>query len=497
MADAAGGVDTSSYPKLPATPPNFLDTASKLQTLQSGAIQNQQQQLTLIQQRFKAVAGQIPGLLAKPDLNQSDIQQFYQNNVKNGFITDDQAAMKLSQLPPTQGMPAAQAALILKNHMGNELQTAQSTMEALNYHLGEKGQGDNGASTFSTLSSPKPGFAGNPQAGGVIQPQPGIPTQPPPTQPIVSQGAPGQPARGTPGIVGPSAPPTGLPTQPGGSILPFKPGTTPPQIMSAGGVPTTGAPTAVKTQSFTPTGLPPGAGTAMEASGQALAQARQSGASFQRDVFPLVQAIPELEKLGTKGTGPGTELRNKLKSFVLSNVPGVKESDFNGSVGDYDKATKYLTDFVNQTGSSGTNDKLAAAFAGNPSTHISNAAAVDVAKSALALRRMQHAQYLAFEQTGLPENEYSRWNATNAVVNKPVIDPATNKPAIDPSTGQPKKTNYQIDPRAFGVDLMSNAAKAKLLEQLNKSPSEKAAFEASVKVAQDSGFITPPTGTQQ
>ena len=128
-------------------------------------------------------------------------------------------------------------------------------------------------------------------------------------------------------------------------------------------------------------------------------QGGKTAARYQRDIFPLKEAIPALERLGTKGTGPGTETINNIKSFVLSNVPGVKESDFNGTVGDYDKAKKYLTDFVNQTGSTGTNDKLAAAFAGNPSVHISNAAAQDVAKSALALRRMQQAQIIEFEKT--------------------------------------------------------------------------------------------------
>jgi hypothetical protein len=242
-----------------------------------------------------------------------------------------------------------------------------------------------------------------------------------------------------------------------------------------------GSPKPVPTQSFTPTGLPPGTSEAMKASGEQLAQERVRGGSFQRDVFPLMKALPALETLGTKGTGPGTETLNQVKSFLLSNVPGITEEKLS-SVKNFDEAKKYLTDFVNQTGNSGTNDKLAAAFAGNPSVHISNAAAVDVAKSALALRRMQHARYLAFEQSGLPESEFARWNATNAVINPQV-------------PGQPR-TNYQLDPRAFGVDMMSYESRQKLKAELNKNAAEKAAFDASVKLAQDSGFITPPSGTK-
>lgn len=218
------------------------------------------------------------------------------------------------------------------------------------------------------------------------------------------------------------------------------------------------------------TGLPPGESEAENIAGQAsgtmLADMRKRAATFQRDIFPLMEAIPALEKLGTKGTGPGTETLNHLKSFALSNIPGVKESDFGfGTVKDYDKAKKYLTDFVNQTGSTGTNDKLAAAFAGNPSVNISNAAAVDVAKSALALRRMQQAIYLEAEGKGLKANRVARYVAT--------------------------RTN-DLDARAFGVDTMTPKAKSVLFAQLKKDPKEFARFENSLKVAVDSGFISPP-----
>jgi hypothetical protein len=290
--------------------------------------------------------------------------------------------------------------------------------------------------------------------------------------------------------MGPNTSPTGLPSAPGalpvgnmpvpqgmklggGTVTGIQVG---PDQPNMGGVPSAGLPTRVPTQSIrseTPqTGLAPGIAAPMQASGEQLANDRTRAASFQRDIFPLMQAIPDLEKLGTKGTGPGTDTINNLKSFVLSNVPGIKASDFSplSTVADYDKAKKYLTDFVNQTGNSGTNDKLAASFAGNPSVHISNAAAVDVAKSALALRRMQQAQLLMFEQSGLPASQYSQWVA---------------------------QTTNKFDPRAFGIDMMNAQAKQKLLAQLNKNPTEKANFEATLKSAQGLGFLTPPSGTAQ
>ena len=214
------------------------------------------------------------------------------------------------------------------------------------------------------------------------------------------------------------------------------------------------------------TGLAPGVAEAETraggASGEQLAHARTAATNYQRDIFPLSQAIDSLERLGTKGTGPGTEEINQLKSFILSNVPGVKSEDFSGTVEDYDKAKKYLTDFVNQTGNTGTNDKLAASFAGNPSVGISNAAAVDVAKSALALRKMQQAITLDFERKRLPASQYSRYVA--------------------------QLTN-SLDPRAFGVDLLKPDKKAKLAENLNKHPEDKVNFERSLQLAVELGLI--------
>ena len=215
------------------------------------------------------------------------------------------------------------------------------------------------------------------------------------------------------------------------------------------------------------TGLAPGVAEAETraggASGEQLAHARIAASNYQRDIFPLTQAIPALERLGTKGTGPGTEEINQLKSFILSNVPGVKSEDFKGTVADYDKAKKYLTDFVNQTGSTGTNDKLAAAFAGNPSVGISNAAAVDVAKSALALRKMQQAAIINFERLGLPASQFSRYMT---------------------------QTMNTLDPRAFGFDLIKDAKKQKaLIDDLKSKPAEAENFRKSYELAKSLGMI--------
>lgn len=204
-------------------------------------------------------------------------------------------------------------------------------------------------------------------------------------------------------------------------------------------------------------------------SGTQLAQDRIGAANYRREVFPLEQAIPALEGLGTTGTGPGTETLNQFKSFLQSAGGGAMLGVDLDKIKNFDEAKKYLTDWVMANGSTGTNDKLAAAFASNANVGISNAAAVDVAKSALALRRMKQAQTIEFAKSGLPESEYTNWAST---------------------------WNVAQDPRAFGVDLMTPKAKSALLADLNKKGHEgdKARFIASLRAADSNGLSSPRGG---
>lgn len=214
---------------------------------------------------------------------------------------------------------------------------------------------------------------------------------------------------------------------------------------------------------------PPGVAEAQTATGQgsgeALNAARQRSFNYRQEVFPLEQAIPALEKLGKTGTGPGTEETNHIKSFLQSaGVPGF-DAD---KIKTFDEAKKYLTDFVNQNGNTGTNDKLAASFAGNPSVGISNAAATDVAKSALALRRMKQAQLVEFEKSGLPDSEYAKWAG-----------------------------HWQLnhDPRAFGFDMMTPAQRKNVLasfpEGKDGSVGPRDLFKLQVQQAHQAGIISP------
>ena len=351
-------IDTSSYPKLPTNPPSFLDTASKYgalqqqqQAIQSNQLTIQNQQLNLLKQRFNAVAGQIPGLISKPDLNEQDIVNFYTNNQKEKLMDPETTATEIGQIPPTAGMPPAQATLTLKNWLGQKLQMAQSTMEALNYHLGQGGSVNTGAQIAPTLASPKPGFAGNPQAGGIIAPQAGIPAQLPPTQQYPSPGGAGNPPMGTP-VLRQSAPsPTGLPTAPG--ALPVGPMVNPPRNIQGmggnitginvgpdqnmGGVPSAGAPNPVQTSKFTPVGTSP----LFDAGKTQYVNDQQIASQKSQSLIPIMQAIPMLKDIMA---GPGTATYNNalagLKAF------GIVSTSDNDPVAIRQEVVKKLNQYV-------------------------------------------------------------------------------------------------------------------------------------------------------
>jgi hypothetical protein len=194
----------------------------------------------------------------------------------------------------------------------------------------------------------------------------------------------------------------------------------------------------------------------------------REAANFPRSSLPLTKAIPLLEHLGQTGTGVGSDAWNQAMSLLQT--MRVPISDPN-NIKAFDEAKKYLTDYVNQTGNSGTNDKLAAAFAGNPSVHISNAAAIDVAKTALAMQRFKQAQILSYGNQ--PPEGYAKHAAQFA---------------------------QTMDPRAFGLDLMAPEARKALFASLPKKPDsqgretnqERIRFLNSLQAAHDTGMVQMP-----
>jgi hypothetical protein len=227
------------------------------------------------------------------------------------------------------------------------------------------------------------------------------------------------------------------------------PALAPPSANPDGGVVT--SPPAGQVEAQTKT-----AAAGAEQFGQDVARER----NYQADILPLEKARDALISLGTTGTGPGTEQLNEVKSFLTSmGIVGPDED-----VKNFDEARKYLVQYARGAGDTGTNDKLAAAFAGNPSLGISNAASVDVVKTAISLRRLQNAQVRAFSSSQQSPADYSKWST---------------------------EFNATQDPVAYGFDMMDGAQRLKYFKGL--SGEEKNKFLTSLKTAQQLGVIAPPS----
>jgi hypothetical protein len=115
-------------------------------------------------------------------------------------------------------------------------------------------------------------------------------------------------------------------------------------------------------------------------SGKQLAGDLAESRNYPSRVYPLQQAIPLLEKLGPGYQGMVGQAKADFSNFHHSLTGSAPSND---PATAYGELKKYLTQEALRNGDSGTNDKLAATFAGNPSTDMNNAAATDVVKSTL------------------------------------------------------------------------------------------------------------------
>lgn len=435
MADGfgtMGGVDTSSY--RPYQPQNMLEQVGGMVHVAREAQGLKSDQYDLATRQLGTLRSTLSSLLANPNVSSKEVIEAGGKLAAEGIVTPQMLATELA------GMPQDPNGLRqwLTGHLANTMDTEQK----LHQFYGSNGLIDNGTTLQPVIQrSPMMG-------GGVVNAGGGIQKGLTPGEQVAPQHVVGP--NGQPGIVTTSefARSRGL-NVPGAAV----PAPAPGKVTSA----------PLQPLPPTPTALPPGQGEAQQqvgaGSGQQLDTDMKAARSLPDRTFGLVHAIPALERLGTTGTGPTSE---GLHDFVSAmQTLGVPIADPN-RVKDYDEARKYLVDWVNRSGNTGTNDKLAAMFAGSPSVGISNAAAVDIAKSAVALERMKSAAPLAFQKTGLSADQYTRWAQQWA---------------------------QQQDPRAYGFDLMAPDERAKFVKSL--SPREKAQFVASLRTAHDNGLTNP------
>lgn len=459
MAD--GNVDTSIYPR--ANQNSLIEGLGQVQALKNAAVQNQllqteaqragvglsQDKINLAHQGFQWLSQGLGSLAADPRIatpaGPGLLKQFAAQGVQQGWLTPEVANAEIANMPsdPSQLPQYVQNLNLRAQDAGNQFAQIYGTPGTIN----------NGNTIVPVTSSPLMGIR---RIGADIPVQ----TSPGERATLVNGtnylGQPTVTPAGTilqnAGLNPLTAMPATAPNQPVNQLQPYPQGQAP---VPAAQVPATGGSVV--------TGPSPGALEAKKAigtaSGQQLAADTAQEANFQSDVTPLVKARDALVALGPTGTGPGKEQINEIKSFLISS--GVMPP--NEDVKNFDEARKYLTQYATSVGSPNTNDKLAANFAGNPNVSISNAAAVDVLKTALSLRRLQNAKVRAFQASGEQPDTYNQWAA---------------------------KFNSSQDPVAYGFDMMSPEQRKKYVSGL--SPAERQKFVGSLQTATQLGLVTPP-----
>lgn len=499
MAEKAGGIggsDTSIYRQPEG--PGMLDVAGKAMGLAQQNTNLQQSQFNLQQGKLQAINAQLGAAMADPVVQaggpngMKQLMSYAGKLVAMGHVSakDLSAAMtginqnnimqglkqyQLSALQAQQQLDAVQGGLQTIN-TGREQQLIRTPAYGAATPV-PNGRFENqltpGESVQPVAAPPDPNsgaprqqpLAGFGVASGVLNPDRTMRSNP-----LMQQGAPQTtgnrlPVRQQPMPPNAAPAPTGNPAPQ--ASAPSIPMPSQPErgVRQPGQVAQATNPYGTMT-----TGLPPGQAEAQrvggEASGTQLAADMAHASKITQATYPVVQAITRLERLGPKGTGPGTEQMNQIKSFALSlGLPGFDAN----KIQDYDEAKKFLIDYVNRS-QPASDARLTAAISGNPSTSISNAAAVDLSKSVVALERMRAAQAKAFQASGLPDSQYARWGA---------------------------QWNATQDPRAYAIDVMGPEKFNKLRAELKGNPAALKRFEDSYAVAKQNGLVMLPTKQQK
>jgi hypothetical protein len=192
----------------------------------------------------------------------------------------------------------------------------------------------------------------------------------------------------------------------------------------------------------------------------------EAAAKYSERVYPLRAAIPEMERLGPNGMGPGTPGLQKLKG--LMHTYGVDKAlgiDMD-TVQDYTSAQKNLQRYINQAPNSGHSiEHLASTIAGNPNMEMNQVSAVAISKAILGMERMRQAQLTAFDQAiretpGMSKANFLDWS---------------------------KWWNAQQDPRAYAIDTMGPESAAKMMKGMSKDEFRK--FNLSRQWAKQTGVL--------
>ena len=219
------------------------------------------------------------------------------------------------------------------------------------------------------------------------------------------------------------------------------------------------------------TGPALGAAAAAETMGKGAAEGaiglQQSAETSPQRVYFLQDM---LSNLGKFESGPNADWSAKAQALALQLAPGVaaKMGVDPQSVASKEEFSKFATNLaVNMVSgmSGGTDQKLAAAVAGNPNASLSKLGNEQIMKVLIGTERATQAKNLAWQNSGEAPQNYGKWSA---------------------------QWNKEVDPRVFVAPELTQAERAKMFKGL--SDKDKATFSRSYNDAVRNGIIQRPGG---
>jgi hypothetical protein len=225
--------------------------------------------------------------------------------------------------------------------------------------------------------------------------------------------------------------------------------------------------------------LPIGEAKSREASTDTAIALRNRNSHYAEDMYPINGLIDALEKVGPKGSGPGKEELNTLKSalYAFSDwVPGLdKQLGDPEMMGDFAKGVKFAKQLASSVANNvgpHTNEGLTTAFASSPNMNMLNLPAKDLAKSIYGLRNMQQVMMIQAQKEGVPNSGLARWTQNN--------------------------WSLRVNPAGFMWDRLDDTERDRVIHKIEtiKDPNRRAAemtkLRNSVELATRSGVIAGP-----
>jgi hypothetical protein len=443
-------VDTSSYPKMPvAQQQNPLDTISKIQGIQRNQLGIDKQKLENYNEKYNIVHRSLGNLVNEPDLTGDHFINTYQDLVKSGVMTPEQAAKEMTMVPTKVGSKSEQDyQQRLRKLAETQLLQAQEKHDALTHYFGQNASVDNGNQTiFGNQGAIRPTGTG---AGPAPFQQTGasLPKQLP-------VGTAGFGPNGEPQFQGPAtAPPQFIPPVGKGDKPPRLPVNNGPAVGEAATPAERVGQGAAAANTISP-GPPINFTEGKEQYNKDIAVATDK----LNQIKPAQQALklmtPEILS-GLTGTGPIA----KKASEVLSALKGVGviPTSIDDPVAQRQEVVKKLARYLSDNPAGQRSDeaqRLVQKANADPDYHLLPAL-VNLTRDNIALDRVQAARALSFEDKNFSKYPLHRAGFPNA-----------------------------IDERAFKLDLMPAKERDELIDKIKNTDSktEREKFINSLRIA--------------